>query len=68
MRRSHGGDSTILNIVPLTRDWHRKVDDYEEPFREIVTELARAFHSRILDSGTFSVIALGKPWWKEEDV
>jgi len=64
-RRSHGGENTLLNLIPLCREWHRLVDDYHEPQRSIVTDLAYYFHSDILDTWDGDDIeSLGKQWWE----
>jgi hypothetical protein len=63
-RRSHGGESTLLNMVPLSRSWHQLADEYESPYRQIVTELALSYHKRLYESGAFSEDVLGKPYWR----
>ena len=65
-RRSQGGKDTILNLVPLVRDWHRRTDDYREPYRTQVETLALEFHMRMLYSGVFTSEELGDIYWTEE--
>lgn len=62
IRRSQGGKSTLLNMIPLSREWHRRVDNYEEPYRSIVFDLAEEFHKRIAMMD-FSKDDLGEQWW-----
>lgn len=62
IRRSQGGDSYILNMIPLSREWHRRVDNYEEPWRSIVYELAVMFHKRMFEA-TLSGMVKGEPYW-----
>lgn len=64
-RRSHGGDSTILNLVPLSRRWHRLVDDYHEPECSIVADLALHFHKRMIQSEKFGAERLGEKYWED---
>jgi hypothetical protein len=68
IRRSQGGPDTLLNLIPLVREMHRRYDEYKEPYRTQIDELALYFHHRLLDSGCFSVVELGDPYWipKEE--
>ena len=65
LRRSQGGRDSLLNLVPLCRDWHRKVDDYQQPYRGIVEELALEFHKRLVASEAFTEDELGERYWTE---
>lgn len=65
VRRSHGGESTLLNMIPLRRDWHTLTDDYRQPYRSLVEQVAVSFHKRLVASGEFDERQLGKPYWEE---
>jgi len=52
-------------MIPLRRDWHTLTDDYRQPYRSLVEQVAVSFHKRLVASGEFDERQLGKPYWEE---
>jgi hypothetical protein len=47
-RRSQGAGWGVLEVVPLRRDWHRRLDEGDEVAAVLVSIAANAHHARIL--------------------
>ena len=65
-RRSEVRDDGLLFLVPLVRDWHTLVDDYHEPYRTIVTQLASDYFRRRVMMWKAQGKYLGHQWRIDE--
>jgi hypothetical protein len=65
-RRSEVHDDGMLFLIPLVREWHTLVDNYEEPYRTMVERLAISFHRRKIEGWRTAGLYLGPEWRIDE--